>query len=67
MKGADLRKRVKALRKQGCEVVLTRNSHYRVIGPDGRVVSHFPSTPSDHRGAKNQRAELRRAGFEVPC
>jgi hypothetical protein len=37
--------------------------HPKLRSPTGRMIP-FPSTPSDHRGLANKRAELRRAGIE---
>lgn len=35
--------------------------HIAVLDPEGRVVSHLPSTPGDGRSLLNSRAVLRRA------
>lgn len=52
---------VKTLRSQGWTVTLTRSNHYRCQSPSG-ASTWTPSTPSDHRGIKNLRADLRRLG-----
>lgn len=62
----DLNKIFKALDDQGFKVTLTKGSHYKIYGPDGRLVTVTGGTPSDGRSNKNFLAALRRAGFSWP-
>ena len=46
-------------RENGIKVELSKGGHYRVFIPGGKIVV-TASTPSDHRGQLNFRAEIRR-------
>lgn len=60
----DIRKLVKAARRQGWTVERTSGGHLRFAPPRGAyIVVSF--SPSDHRSWLNARARLRRAGLEV--
>lgn len=61
----DLKKMIKALEDQGYEVRRTAGSHYEVRY-DGRKVTTFPGTPSDHRSWLNALARAKRHGFRWP-
>ncbi|SLG91961.1 Uncharacterised protein [Mycobacteroides abscessus subsp. abscessus] len=58
----DMRKVAKALVEQG--FTLTRSSKGHVIvHKDGKLVTTFSGTASDHRSYRNALAAARRAGF----
>lgn len=63
---SDLKRKVSDLvdlaRSQGWRVVL-RRGHYGFHAPDGSGLVWTGSTPSDYRGVRNLRAQLRRAGL----
>lgn len=63
MSKSELRKLIKALEEQGFTVTFTRNQHYLVRNPAGRVVATLAGTPSDHHAFRNMIATLRKAGF----
>lgn len=42
-----------------------RTAHVQLLAPDGSGIVTVASTPSDHRGLKNTRADLRRHGLEI--
>ena len=48
--------------EQGCTWDTTGKGHYRVRAADRRVIALTAGTPSDRRGLKNFRADLRRGG-----
>lgn len=48
------------LDRQGFTCSRTRGGHLRIIHPRMSGAVYAPSTPSDHRGAKNMMALLRR-------
>lgn len=56
---ADQRKRMRDLEREGFEVTLSRNGHYRIVAPNG-AVTYTPSTPSDRRGHLNLAAWVKR-------
>ena len=58
------RKLARAARRAGWTITVTRGGHLAWKPPSGRVI-YTPSTPSDRRGARNNMAELRRAGLAV--
>lgn len=64
-----MRKDVKALVKlaesQGWQVTITRSNHVCFRSPEGKT-TFTPSTPSDGRGMKNAKAQLRRNGLALP-
>jgi hypothetical protein len=47
-------------RRRGWQVDMTRNSHWRLRGPN-QAMLFTGSTPSDHRGVRNLRSDIRRA------
>jgi hypothetical protein len=59
----DLQKFLKKLAAAGWTVTITKNNHYKLLGPRGELV-HTSSTPSDWRALKkvemNVRNEMRR-------
>jgi hypothetical protein len=61
----DMRALLAQAEDAGCEVKPTRNGHVQIKVPGGGIVI-AASTASDHRTIKNTRAELRRAGLELP-
>jgi hypothetical protein len=42
-----------------------RNGHIKMQAPDGKTTVVASGSPSDHRGVKNLRAQLRRGGLRV--
>lgn len=54
-------------REHGWTVEISNGNHLRWIDPDGNVVSHTSSTPSDWRAVKNLRKQLRAGGLPVPA
>lgn len=60
----DVRHLLKALRKQGFEVVETTR-HYE-IRLNGARITTVARTPSDHRSLRNAIAPCKRAGFVWP-
>lgn len=60
---SDWTKLMERARSQGWRVERTRRNHYKWFAPDGRTILVSGSTTSDHRGIKNQIANMRRAGF----
>lgn len=61
----DLKKIIKALRKQGFEIEVTTKQHVEVFR-DGVKVTTFSGTASDHRSLDNSVSKARRAGFKWP-
>lgn len=69
----DYKPLVKAAEAVGWTLSYARKGHPRLVPPEGwerpdgkpAVPLIIPSTPSDHRGLKNTRADMRRAG--IPC
>lgn len=59
----EVRTLLDAARAAGARVRRTRSGHWQVFAPGGIVI--VPSTPSDWRGLRNARAELRRAGVDA--
>ncbi|WAB09248.1 HicA-like toxin [Gordonia phage LittleMunchkin] len=61
----EIKDLIKQVQAAGAEVRTTkRNPHYKVyLG--GRLIGTIPSTPSDWRGIKNSRAQLRRNGLDI--
>ena len=62
----DLRKLLKALEDAGYEPVETKKGHWIILDRDGRRVTTFAGTPSDHRSWLNSLAPLKRRGFRWP-
>lgn len=60
----DAKQFARRLRKLGLRVELTRGSLHYQVSRDGRRVTTFPSSPSDHRSLLNARAALRRGGVD---
>ncbi len=61
----ELKKIVKALEEQGFEVTPTSDGH-QLVRKDGRRITTFSGSPSDHRSWKNSLNHARRAGFRWP-
>lgn len=49
---------------QGCDVVPTKKGHFKVLLPDGNGMVLLPGTPSDYRGIRNARSQLRGHGID---
>jgi hypothetical protein len=64
MADKDLKKLVRAARKQGWTVEQTKNGHWRFKAPDGIGLVHASGTASDHRSMANLLAQLKRYGFD---
>lgn len=65
MSRKDVGRLIKKVRSQpGWSARLVRAGHWRITGPHGALV-FMASTPSDSRGLRNARAELRRRGARV--
>lgn len=62
----DLKKIIKALEEQGFTVTYAKGTNHPIIWKDGRRVSSFSGTPSDHRAVKNGLAYCKKAGFQWP-
>jgi len=61
----EVRKIVKAARKQGCRIKETGGGgHVQILTPNGGIVT-VSSSPSDERAYKNMRSDLRRQGVRV--
>jgi len=50
-------------KRQGAEVSLTRNGHWRVRLPSGKVI-FAPQSPSDYQSTWTVRRKLRRGGLD---
>ncbi|WP_299039680.1 hypothetical protein [uncultured Pseudokineococcus sp.] len=61
----DVRKVVKALERQGFDVVTTANGHL-MVSKGGEVIAVLAGTASDWRSLLNGLAPLKRAGFRWP-
>lgn len=61
----DVRAMVGKLRDSGFKVEESGSGHLKVYGPNGRLVSTLPKTPSDRRALKNARAQFRRLGAQL--
>lgn len=61
--GKDFEPLVAAALEQGWRWEM-RSKHGRLYSPDGKTIVAIPTSPSDHRGVKNKRAELKRAGVK---
>ncbi len=60
----DFRDVVKDAKRQGFQVVQTKNGHWRFLPPDKTMnIVIAGGTPSDRRPTLNLVAELRRSGF----
>jgi hypothetical protein len=69
----DLNQMKKKAEKQGFRFIETKSSHYRVFLVVSEAtatqeevltfVTTMPSTPSEYRGLKNAKADLKRFGF----
>lgn len=56
----EIKQLFKDLEKNGYTVTDTRGGHKAIRHPQKPGVVHSASTPSDHRGLKNLKAQLRR-------
>lgn len=61
---AEVQKVLAKARQQGCEVILRRSGHYKIITPSGEGI-FCAQTPSDYRGVKRTISRLRQAGIDV--
>ena len=61
----DLKKILKAAQAAGFETCTTKKGHI-LVTKDGRRITTFAGTASDHRSIRNGIAALRRAGPEWP-
>lgn len=64
--GSEMRKLRRALQRGGFSVAKTRGGHWRFEHPDMIGSVFAPDTPSDYRGVRNFRAELRRRMRGLP-
>lgn len=55
---------VRRLQASGFSTRITSSQHLLVMR-DGKAVTCFASTPSDHRSMRNSMAPLRRLGFHT--
>lgn len=62
----EMKALLKAAEEQGWTVRFTGSGHYQWKAPDGQTIIVTPSTPSDHRSMSNTRAQLKRAGLNLP-
>lgn len=62
----ELKALVKALEQQGFTTRRTTKGHV-MVSLNGRVITVFAGTPSDHRSWRNSLAPLKRAGFRWPA
>lgn len=60
----DWRDLYRAAAEQGCLLTPVSNGHIKITYPNGET-RQLPGTPSEYRGLKNQRAEMRRQGIAV--
>lgn len=60
----DLKRLIKTVEAQGCEVRISTKGHV-LFDKDGRRVAVTGSTPSDARSFRNLKADLKRAGYDV--
>lgn len=65
--GVDYDKMLKLAEEKGWTVKKTGGGHLEVRSPDGKSTVHASSSPGDHRAALNLRADLRRAGLNIPA
>jgi predicted RNA binding protein YcfA (HicA-like mRNA interferase family) len=63
--GVDIEKLTQLAEEKGWHVSRTGGQHVQFKSPEGKVVIGS-NTPSDRRAGLNLRADLRRAGLEVP-
>lgn len=63
---SEMRKLRRALQRDGFSVAKTRGGHWRFEHPEMLGPVFGPDTPSDHRGVKNLRAELKRRMRALP-
>lgn len=61
----DLKKILKTAKAAGFDIRTTKKGHI-VVSKDGRRITTFAGTASDHRSIRNGLAAMRRAGFEWP-
>lgn len=61
----EIRKLARPALQTGWKPSWTGTGHLRLTPPDGGDPVVMPKSPSDHRGLKNARAKLRRAGVSV--
>lgn len=59
----DVEQYIRAARRQGITVRLTRSGHYLAIGPGGRA--SIPQTPRGGKSLIEVRAKLRRLGADL--
>lgn len=58
----DLAALLRQLRQNGYTTTRAKSGHWKIRDDSGRLVAVTGSTPSDHRGLRNLRGDLRRAG-----
>lgn len=56
---------LRACEDQGGHVELRKGGHWALYVPGAPTPVFIPATGSDHRGLRNSRAQLRRAGLSV--
>lgn len=62
-KTKQVRQEVRQLRRQGFDVQHTGSGHLRITSPTGETLVHA-STPSDWRAERNNKARLKKLGFD---
>ncbi|KKL51786.1 hypothetical protein LCGC14_2292010 [marine sediment metagenome] len=64
---SEVAEMMKECRRRGCRVLLSKRGHYRIYPPDKTAAPiTAASSPSDWRSIRKLRADLRRAGVEIP-
>jgi hypothetical protein len=62
----DAQEIFRKLRKAGCTITITANSHRKVVGPDGVGMVVISGSPCDYRAIQNIRRDVRRhLGIEI--
>lgn len=62
----SLKEITKSLKRQGYRVEKGRRStHTKVYDKDGKLITTFAGTPSDHRAIRNIIGYLKRAGVQL--
>lgn len=62
----DHRLTVRRAKAQGFKFVRSAGNHYKVYDPQGNYLTSTGTTPSDHNGYKNLKADLDKAGYLPP-
>lgn len=62
----DMRKLLKALHAQGCDIRRTGTGH-QLVTLQGAYITSIPGTTGDRRSRRNIEADVRRAGLRTIC